>query len=518
MKKAIALGLGTISALSLLSGCGGGNAGGEAYDPSNVYVSVYSKGVGSDWITQLANEYNALHPETKIKIEPNTNEYATIRDELRAGTSKIDVYFSDGVRLEELNYLGLLADVTDIMDDKSGTENKSILDKMSDAQKEFYNVGTASSPKYTALPYQLSPTGIVYDHDLFVERGFLDDYEGPDGQPGTQDDGLPRTYEEFKDLLLTMKRSGVTPFSWSCDYEFYTGFLLRSIWAQYEGLENYSINYTFEGTDSNLGKITPETGYKLFNQQGIYQALKFVEECMIPTGYATDASFIGSSHTGAQDQFILSSQNPMTGPTGMIITGSWWENESRGTFMSAYREYGTRDFRFLPLPKFEGQKGVDGNGNGSVLFNWNDDTAIFVNKNTAHLDVAKDFLKFMNTDYALAKFTTMTNCLRALDYSLTAEEKGQLTKFGLSVWKMVKENPTVTVIGKTSKSPIINYSSPLLDNYRFNSTIDSAPYYWPASAMHSKTSITAETYWQGMKDYYSESAWTAIYNSVKNYF
>ena len=519
MKKIIATVVGLVLAATCLSACGGktgGNGGGD-YNAENVYVSIYNKGVGSAWLEALADEYNAAHPDSaKIEIMPGTSEYATIRDELRAGTSKMDIYFSDGVRLEELNYLGVMADITDIMDDKSGDENESILDKMSEDQKDFYNFGTEEQPKYYAIPYQMTPSGIVYDYELVESRDLLIYGDGPDGKPGTDDDGLPRTYEEFKEWILLMKQSGITPFCWSGEYEFYTGFVLRSIWAQYEGLDNYNLNYTFSGTDSNLGEITPQTGWKLFKQEGIHQALKFVEECMVPAGNATEASFKRTSHTTTQDQFILSELTDS--PTAMIMTGSWWENESRGTFLSAYDSYGDRDFRLLPLPKFSGQKGVDGNGNGSVFMNWNDDTAIFVNKNTKHLDVVKDFLKFINTDYALQKFTIETNCIRALDYELESNQIGQLTKFGQNVWKTVRQTENIAVIGKNSRSPLINFTSPMLDNYRFDSVIDGAPYSWPASAMHANKSITADNYWQGMQTKYSESAWQSIYDGVKGYF
>lgn len=514
MKKKLAV-LAVLLALAFtLGACGGGGGGG--YNAENIYVSLYIGGVGREWLDELAAEYNGTHDGADVVVQPGKTEYATIRDELRAGTSKVDVYFSDVVQLEELVYLDLLADISDIMDDKIGEENESILEKMSDSQKKFYNYGTESEPVYYALPYQETPCGIVYDHDLFVARGFLDGGPGPDGKTGTVDDGLPQTYDDFKELLRTMVKSGVTPFAWTSEYEFYTGFVLRSIWAQYEGVNDFDLNYTFEGTDEQLGEITPQTGWKLFQQEGLHQALKFVEECMIPEGYATEGSFKRTSHTVTQDRFILSELTDT--PTAMIMTGSWWENESKGTFLSAYKEYGTRDFRLLPLPKFDGQKGYKEDGTGSAFFNWNDNTAIFVNKQTKHLDDVKEFLKFMHTDYALSKFTVATNCLRALDYSLTEDQYKQLTKFGQNVWTLAKESDNIEIVGKNSRSPLINFTSPMLDNYRFDATINGAPYSWPASAMHDNASITADIYWQGIQTKYSEAQWATIYDSVKNYF
>lgn len=88
---------------------------------------------------------------------------------------------------------------------------------------------------YYAIPHYSAYTGIIYDIDLFdenlyyfaktptgsaLEELFVADNTvarsaGPDGVEGTDDDGLPATYDEFFKLCEYIKQGAATPLVWT---------------------------------------------------------------------------------------------------------------------------------------------------------------------------------------------------------------------------------------------------------------------------------------------------------------
>lgn len=83
-----------------------------------------------------------------------------------------------------------------------------------------------------------------------------------DNKPGTYDDGLPETWEQFKRLLTRMVTRSITPFTWGGMYNTYAERFLNYIWASYEGVDDYMLNYTFNGEDSDVGEIDKSNGYR----------------------------------------------------------------------------------------------------------------------------------------------------------------------------------------------------------------------------------------------------------------
>jgi cell division transport system permease protein len=56
----------------------------------------------------------------------------------------------------------------------------------------------------------------------------------------------------------------------------------------------------------------------------------------------------------------------------MLVEGLWWENEAKTMLAEVAREnasrgYGQVNYRYMLLPAIEGQKGIDGKGNGTVF-------------------------------------------------------------------------------------------------------------------------------------------------------
>lgn len=507
-KRLLALGLVALMTASVLTGCGGKGEkdGDDSSSKTQLYVSIYNGGFGSDWLEKVAKQFEEENDDVQVVLLKGKDEYSTIVSQLQANTARADVYFSDGVNLTEMVQLDLIADITDIVTAPSTDADGNETTIESRIREEYLNY-LQMDGKYYALPYVTGLAGVVYDHDLFAEKGWLTYGDGPDGVAGTYDDGLPATMDEFKELLGRMANQGVFPFIWTGQYSFYADYLLNSLWAQYEGVDNYNLTNTFEGEDSTLGTITPQNAYKLFEQEGRLKALEIVEMIAHNSSYySPDAPKTSTSHTTAQANFVLS--NRTSAPIAMLIEGIWWENEARGVFNQAdgAENYGTRDFRFLSLPKMEGQK-----DSRSVLYSTNDTTAVFIRKNTEKMDVAKRFVQYTSSEAALKTFTLETGCIRPFNYTLEEDEFNSLSKFAQNAWTMYTDTEHIAIAHTLPQTPILLRSG---DVSWWSSEVNGSNYGAPMMNFIMTPSLTAKDYFEGCKKLYNEETWKTIYSRV----
>ena len=91
---------------------------------------------------------------------------------------------------------------------------------------------------------------------------------GPDNVPGTYDDGLPATYEEFFMLCDELYKGGIDPVIWSGEYQFYITNTINALITDFNGYENEKLFYNYEGkTDKYItgweaDGVTPKLGEK----------------------------------------------------------------------------------------------------------------------------------------------------------------------------------------------------------------------------------------------------------------
>ena len=119
--------------------------------------------------------------------------------------------------------------------------------------------------------------------------------------------------------------------------------------------------------------------------------------------------------------------------------------------------------------------------------------------------LALDFIRFVNSDESLREFTSVTNTVKALDYTMSKEEKEKLTPFGKSLMEL-KEKSDV-VYPYSTNSVYANNQAFFGTHESFRSTV-STNYQWPAEALH-ENGITAEQYFAGMETYYRNN-WASL--------
>ncbi len=486
MKKITLLGAVTLVSSAAIVGCGQKSSG-DKIDSSKAQLTIltYDGGVGDQWLKNAAQEFELANQESTRFEDGKVGVQIHITKQRIGGNTliddpdwKYDMYFTESVNYYAITNKNKMADITDILTTPNPDDGgKTILEKIDPSMVSFMN----RSGKYYAVPFYDCLYGFVYDKDLFQEKkfymtdagGFTNDKtqfgKGPNDVKGDWDDGLPKTYDQFKKLLNQMVLKSVTPFTYTANSEM-AGYLSRSLasyWSDDEGIDNTSLNYTFNGTATDIVKvqngtpvydgnnnpvteevaITEDNGYLLRRQAGVYNALNFAKNtlCASPSNY-TPAADVAQ----AQVKFVCGKQQGEA--VGMLIEGSWWENEAVNAFDMA-KSMGVDSFNygFMPIPKSSDSKV----GQDATLLNLNESYG-FIKAGTKHMKLAKEFFSFLHTDAQLRAFTEETGMTRALDYQLEASDYEHASTFTKDLISIKNSEKVNMVFPTSSKSFFID--------------------------------------------------------------
>lgn len=517
-------------------------------DKTQLYVTNYDGGIGTEWLYAIKKVYEEKNLEVswedgkkgvQIIVDPvKNNGYHMINTFDGSG---IDVMFNQNMRYSSWVGNNLLLDITDVVESTYPGESRTIEDKLYPAQQKFLQ----RNEKYYALPHYTGFSGVIYNIDLFEKKGlyFADEIDngndgfivkgekkscGPDGIYGTNDDGLPSSYEEFFKLCDYMIDRSVIPFVWTGQYavDYYSG-LLDGLYRNYEGYDDIMLNYTYDSGDKTTEiitnivdgklitenvKITPETGYLLKQQTGRYWAIQFFSKILSNSSYYHPYS-IGNltfSHTDAQEYFYESDLK--NEPIAFLVEGQWWENEAKtsGAISRAVNKYGIdpskRNFGFLPLPSKITGRVEEGEGTSSVLKDGIDAYAcINADISAEKAKLAKDFLKFCYSDAMLELFTATNGITKSLKYTISDDALNAMTPFARSVWKM-KES--ANIIYPYSDSEFFRQNQTSLTVNEWVSTVDNS---YEHMLVHFKNKKDADKIFLG--SFVKKETWLSTYFS-----
>ena len=545
----------SINFSEFLESVGGGNGGGSTEKvvdntKTQLLVQNYTAGFGDEWLYDLENRFEEAYKDVSYedgKMGVQVWHNGAMKDysaqDIIAGSP--DIYFMEGASYYALTKTeGALEDLTNIVVNPNPNDNnKTILSKMTQQQKDFYGrTTTDGDAKYYAIPHYEGGWGLIYNKELFDKNNYyFADVEvgeqcrliesatetkgkGPDGVAGTSDDGLPRTYEEFFYLCDEIAVRGDYPLCWSGQYrEHYLTALMNTLVAEYCGLEQMELNLTFEGEAEELvvfdetgaivyedGEIKTErvtvthaNGYELARQAGKYYALEFLHRMMTTDGYMYKKNAFNSTHThtAAQENFLkggtkLSSDKAYA----ILIDGPWWEAEADSVFDlmgmqdSQYAKE-NRDFAWMPLPKATEAKV----GSKNIYIDTLNALTCVKSGLGPRKQAAIDFVQFSVTDESLVKFTQITGALKSYNYTLNEEQKSGLSSFAKSVIDY-KANSDLFVMNSGNDFYVSNSSSFKMTNYYPSSNFTN-----PVAAFN-KPSMTGEEYFKSMVAYWANSS------------
>ena len=552
-----------VTSFTSLVGCkdgtifgGGGDQDNPAVDTtkSQLYVGVFDGGLGREWAEDARTAFEAQYADVsfesgktgvQIMYDYSKTDYLeTLIDNMP--TNRQEVYIIDGLDYDKFVSRGHLLEISDVVTD--GGEN-SLENRMNSSLSTFFKTGG----KYYAVPWYNSFVHMIYDVDLFDSEHL---WFAPDGSfvevdnasttPGARragksggedgwDAGLPETYTEFFILLEEMLARGITPFTWSgAQIGAYLQYLETSFWADYQGAEEFAQNYTLNGEvtirtieDTNFNESAVGTfsvpaemystaSMTLSNAQevaakqaGKYYALKLAHDIMYQKKYVNQArvNSPAESHLLAQATYLQSTRSSKK--IAMLVEGSWWYNEAK-SIMDAMETYGSqysamnRRFGVMPIPKADDGTSAEGRTYASP----GNPSAMFISKyiNQSKIELAKEFLKFVNTEESMCNFTLKSGALRPYEYSLEANELAQLPYYTTNLIEASKDINFEYLVPRVDNLRVHNeYLSTA--NWRFGSRFNvgyganESEFSFLFSAYFSYPDLSALTWFKGLNTY-----------------
>ncbi len=522
-------------------------------DPNKtqIYVAIGDNGVGTEFLYNLKAAYEAENPEYEVIIRQKDAELSNGVDYMRSATE--DIIYVNGSN-DFSKYTKYILDLTDMVESKSYDENGeyvgkgkgtvSLEDKMKTNENSYkmFNVGTTEDPQFLSLPWFSAVYGLWYDIDLFEDEHFYnlpgykgidgiansgDEGYGPDNTPGTYDDGLPATWEDMKILLDEMKTRGMKPFTFAGGISWMRNWYLDVVLMNYEGLNDYALNYSFDGVDSDFGTIDETNGYLLKQQEGKKAMLLVAEEIAKNELYSNGSMKTTQTHMQAQSEFLDSvTEEPRS---AFLIDGSWWEYEARDTFerlekVSKDFARGTWRFGYFPVPRFIGTEGLKDQENTTQYVRDISGYLILANANTKHKDIVEDFLLFAHSESSLIEFTRTTNLFCPYDYDM-GEYLDELTPLAQSVYQLLRTEgvetyysgfETLTVSdGMTAQESLLSLrakNNTFFDNWEYLTVVGDNSYNDPIRDMVFSSSLTASTWFEGYAQACSQAKWEDYFN------
>lgn len=529
--------LAVLSASVILSGC-------ESYSPdvgdiekvdtnkTQLYIHTYDGGFGTEWLRKAKTSYELLRANDSlesgkkgVQIMIEANKSAKSADDIKNNTQEL--YFLQESKALNLFKQGAIEDITSVVTgDNKYEPGVTIESKLNDSQKAFFK----NDGKYYAFPHYVGSWGISYNKDIFEERGYyivkgcenetdidfkfigtekgLEKSLGRDGVAGTEDDGLPESYQDYIDLCEFISRdNGHIPFTFSnAQKDTYVSSVINALFMDAVGAEeaakmlgcggtagavlNNLVNIDFEEEkplNERMGSIIAgdkefmgvsystednvtvsdalNNGWQFYRNENYLKALLFMEKLLTTEKNGAPKYFKNEVVTNGSSYNYKSAQSDMVAPNTkvcMIFEGEWWENEAAPQISDYHTNY---NFGWMPLPR------PDRSMKHKNVFVDTMDCVAIVKKGLSQVkkDLAFDFMQYTSTKEKLVEFTKTTNTVKGLDYKLTSAEatelKSSLSALGKSIMDF-KENADVLSCDTSDAQFMTNlYDAHVFDRY-----------------------------------------------------
>lgn len=537
----------------------------EEVDPLRTQLYLYNTDFsgGSAWLQRIADKFELLHAGDTCWEDGKTGVQVIVRTSLdrdedltaRLKTGAEEIYFSQTPSYRALASQDLLMDLTETVTAVLRGETRSIADKMSGEQKEYYGIPTSDgagaqsdengNSAYYGIPYRSGTFGFVYNVEFFEEYGYYFSAEptseidpfvkteterrsaGPDGKWNTYDDGLPATYVQFFALCDKISSNGQIPVTFGgATYGEYLTLLANALATDCDGYEQTMLRYTLDGEAKTLGdiknggfqqdgtplQVTDDNGYELVCSAGVYRALEFVRKLILtPRYYDNEAFRVNSSQSEAQVDFTQEANGtPMRKTVAMLADGSWWQSgkvvidEAEPANAETAEGRPPMRFGFLPLPKArKAQVGEE-----STLFNCLS-SSVFVSARVKDWKkpLVEDFLRFIGSDEVLKDYMLTANASVALDVTLTEAEESMLSYFGKS---SLNAQRNAKVVYPYATNPLIlrNEEAFSIKSYWGATFALASPFEYFAEAFR-KNNVSVVDYFKGMRKS-REEVWSTL--------
>ena len=443
-KKFFILPLIAASSFLALTACDPSNKRGE----NELYITVYDGGYGTEWIDQVAKDYEE---KTGVKVIWTADQSILDRMDSELENPESDIYMSHDIRWQEYAEAGQLEVLDDLYESEVEGTNKTFKQRLCQGAEE---VSKLEDGHYYKVCYTQGAGGLIYNKTMFEENGWE----------------VPETYDELVALCNTINNahipgddpgSFVKPIGWSgADREYYWDYIVFEWWAQLGGkaaIDNYK---AYLGNDGRYS-----TGYQVYDPSGNHkefiQAYQKWHDLI-----AMNPTF--SNNTPQDAKLFQVNSMFATGQVAMIPYAQWAKYEIQQNSGIQF----DFDIAMMKTPKVSAT---------AQDFNYNvgfgDSMVIPSNIPDASKENAKDFLRYLAGKEACKTFVDKARgAFLAFDYSIV--DLGDLLNdtYIKSVYEKLTQCTNVNVC---SMNPVayINSASimPWIGNTYYYSKAFSAP-------------------------------------------
>ncbi len=472
---------------------------------------------------------------------------------------------------------GFFEDLTDLVNSSAYGESKLIKEKIPNFDSTWKETGGKQTYDSTQdkivtsglylLPYTSTFTAPIFNYDDWLEKGLLttasstDEVKsaltsqgimfheqnsklifdsasfsasyvsgdviltpGKDNKYGTYDDGQPVTFDEFKTMYSKMLTQYINT-SITSDKGCYSEDLVLDVFAQINGIEGYNAIAKFDSegkeitlSDGSKEVITYENGNHAYKQKGVKTAMDFFYDYFLSTkeGYTLVEQYVGDAQAKYCNGLFDSKHS-----IGTIYEGNWFENQAKDRLASALKNHpnnhlGKFDFRYLLVPNFEGQQGIDGKGNGTCLTaSEYGSIAVTKQNDSKKLEAIKDLLKFFLSDEQMAKATCSSGISFAYDYALTDEQLNSMAPSQKYAYQIMHDKENVRILAQTTDK----VASPMYFGASLGSTaiIRAGKNNSFASPYGYMKTGTTQEFANDFASSYSDETWSSLVSEMKNY-
>lgn len=408
----------------MAAGCNGGSSGKEG----ELTIRYYVGGYGETWLKESAKAYQQINPDVKITLKPDEEIGQKATQYLSAKTPNADIYMVDEFAWQDAARKNLLEPLDDVMESKVtiGGSETTIKDSLMEGLEFFPYVSIGGKESAYVMPWVADNVSIIYNEDLMKKT--------PKTGGGTWTT-FPATESEFKQFVADINAASKTAAYSNKEVKpfVYAGSSLNVLswphmvwWAQYQGLD--ASNCLEEGSFADFWQYESK---EVFNQQGITEAYGLLQEIFVnyEEEDASKREWINvptnNGALGAQDAEL----EFVKGTAVMTLNGAWMENEIAEVLElpNAYPNL-QQHMRMAYIPAIDGAKATNVNlvETGTVMA---------LSSKSANKEIAKDFLKFLNTEEQMINFTKHTGTMRPFKYN-PSESIGEMVPFRQDIINM----------------------------------------------------------------------------------
>lgn len=398
--------------------CGGSSSNSDA-----LTIMYYPGGYGKDWLEEFVIEFIA-----EEKYEGDITKVSSSDYDLREGLdSDVDSDIGSKSKCPDLiiqeslptEYImnDLVLDLTDVYNEQVGTSNgpKTIADYVLPESKMMFTMSPSLIGKTDigtwAIPMTAKPLSIAYNETLLNKIQHTTAGNAGDCVDNGYWTKAPTTFEElmtcFADINAQRTVDGKEVFAFGATFKgsgtLWFEPLIYTWWAQYQGLEDAKTGLEAQGSFYDFFNWDSAEKYR---QEGISKALEHIKEMVY-----------GGTRTGKTDGYPNFYQNPGSvslkefqnafaqGKIVFCLTGDFFAKENKTLLEQNKTKVSAK---LMPVPAYDAEHAENAE-NYTFL---NTTSCMYVPAKGKHTKLAKKFLKFINDEDHLVRFTELTGGIR----------------------------------------------------------------------------------------------------------